>query len=491
MLSRDSKTNSGILLHISSLPSPYGIGAFGKEAYEFIDFLKKSEQKYWQLLPLVPLGEGNSPYKSSSCYAGEILYIDLDTLVSEGLLQSSDIPDDPFIKGKRVDFDRVRAFKLPIIKKATEGFDVNSEDFKIFLRDNALWLEDYAVFSAALDYYNTDSLHGIDRDLRLRKPEALEAFKRNNSERISFYIISQYLFYSQFYRLRQYAVKNGIALIGDIPIYISLDSAEVWTSPKNFLLNEDMAPKLVAGVPPDMFSQTGQLWGNPIYNWQQMRTDEYKWWKNRIRHCRLMFDVIRIDHFRAFADYYAVPYGSETAINGEWFDGPDIDFWSLVTDEISGMNIIAEDLGCYSPKVEKLIKATGFPNMKVMQFAFSGGDDNEHLPINYDGNCVCYTGTHDNDTSLGWYINANEYEQMRADLLFPSSPALPVPLNFIKAALMSNSKAVIIPIQDWLMEDSSARMNIPGVPRGNWGYRIDENALSENLIHRIKEICKK
>lgn len=490
MLSKDNQNNknSGILLHISSLSSPYGIGTFGKEAYEFIDFLKEANQRYWQLLPLVPLGEGNSPYKSSSCYAGEILYIDLDILVSEGLLKKSDIPIDPFIKGQRVDFEKVRAFKLPLIKKATENFSTENDDYKRFIKDNSFWLYDYAVFAAALEYYNTDKLHGIDRDLRLRKPEALETFCNEQSESIEFYIISQYLFYAQFYNLKRYAVKNGILLIGDIPIYVSLDSAEVWTSPENFLLNEDMTPKVVAGVPPDMFSKTGQLWGNPIYNWQHMKADGYRWWKNRIKRCGLMFDVIRIDHFRAFADYYTIPFGSLTAVNGEWFDGPDTDFWNSVSDELGDMNIIAEDLGCYSPKVEKLIKATGFPNMKVIQFAFSGGDDNEHLPINYDGNCVCYTGTHDNDTSLGWYINASDYERMRADTLFPTSPALPVPLNFIKAALISSSKAVIIPIQDWLMEDSSARMNIPGVPKGNWGYRIKENSLSSELINRIKNL---
>ena len=491
MLLKDKfKNNSGVLMHLSALPSRYGIGTLGYEAYRFVDFLKSSGQKYWQFLPLVPLGEGNSPYKSSSCYAGEILYLDLDLLVLADLLKSDEIPEDPFIDGERVDFKAVKEFKLPLIKKAVSRFKCESEDYKRFIKDNAFWLESYAVFAAMLDFYNTDSILDLPINLRKRDKKATEKFKAENAEAIRFYTVSQYLFYAQYYDLKRYALKNGISFIGDIPIYVSLDSAEVWTTPQNFLLNKDLTPKLVAGVPPDVFSKFGQLWGNPIYDWDYMKKDNFSWWRGRIRRCMQMFDVIRIDHFRAFADYYTIKYGAKDATEGKWVDGPQMAFWDKINEDFDHINIIAEDLGEYTENVGNLLRDTNFPNMRVLQFAFSGEATNSHLPQNYNGNCVAYTGTHDNDTTLGWYQSASDEERNLADSLFPASEDLPVPLNFIKAVLSSDSKIQIIPIQDWLMQDSDARMNVPGVPTGNWGYRVKKNDLNSDVVDRIKYVCK-
>ena len=494
MLLKDKKqnnnNNSGVLMHLSALPSPYGIGTLGYEAYRFVDFLKASNQKYWQLLPLVPLGEGNSPYKSSSCYAGEILYLDLDLLVLADLLKPEELPKDPFIDSERINFDKVREFKLPLIKKAAERFKCEGEDYIRFVKDNDFWLKDYAIFAAMLDVFNTDSILDLPLDLRKRKKSAIVKFVSENSDIIKFYTVTQYLFYAQYYDLKRYAKKSGIDFIGDIPIYVSLDSSEVWTTPKNFMLEDDLTPKLVAGVPPDMFSKLGQLWGNPIYDWNYMKKDNFSWWRGRIRRCMQMYDIIRIDHFRAFADYYTIKYGAKDATKGKWVDGPQMAFWDKINEEFGKIGIIAEDLGEYTDNVGNLLRDTNFPNMRVLQFAFSGEDTNSHLPRNYNGNCVSYTGTHDNDTTLGWYQNASEEERSLADSLFPATNELPVPLNLVKAILNSNSKIKIIPIQDWLMQDSSARMNIPGVPKGNWGYRVKKSDLSSEVIERIKNVSK-
>ena len=373
MLLKDkNKKTSGVLMHLSSLPSPYGIGTLGYEAYRFVDFLKDSGQKYWQMLPLVPLGEGNSPYKSSSCYAGEILYLDLDLLVNADLLTPDEIPCDPFKDGERINFEKVKEFKLPLIKKAVSRFKCEGEDYDRFIKDNAFWLESYAIFAAMLEKYNTDSILDLPLKLRKRDKKAIEQFKQENEEAIRFNIVSQYLFYAQYYDLKRYAFKNGISFIGDIPIYVSLDSSEVWTTPKNFLLDKDLTPKLVAGVPPDMFSKLGQLWGNPIYDWNYMKKDNFTWWRGRIRRCLQMYDVIRIDHFRAFADYYTIKYGAKDATEGKWVDGPQMAFWDKINEEFGDINIIAEDLGEYTENVGNLLRDTAFPNMRVLQFGFSG-----------------------------------------------------------------------------------------------------------------------
>ncbi len=482
------KSESGILLALSSLPSKYGIGSLGIESYNFVDFLKLSRQRYWQLLPLVPLGEGNSPYKSASCFAGEILYIDIDFLVRDGYLNPDDIKEEDF--PQNTDYDKVRKFKIPLLKKAAENFNTRRSDYLRFLKDNEQWLNDYAIFMTALEKQNTDSILDLDDGIKYRLPIPLKTFAMENRKEIRFYKITQFLFYSQYYALKRYANKNGIKLIGDIPFYVSLDSAEVWKEPDNFRLGRDFTPVLVAGVPPDVFSEDGQLWGNPIYDWEYQKKNEYLWWQKRLAHCKKMYDVIRIDHFRAFASYYTIPYGSKNAKSGTWEKGAGLAFWNTMQKALGKLNVIAEDLGSDDIETAQLIEDTQFPNMKVLQFAFSGDMQNPFIPKNYNRNCVCYTGTHDNDTTLGWYSLATNKERIMANKIVPYIENAPMPIRMIAAAMNSKAKMVIIPLQDWLCLDSTARMNTPGVPRGNWEWRYTSDALTNSLAEKIRKLSK-
>lgn len=490
MLLKDKdRKRCGVLLHVASLPSKYGIGTLGQEAYKFIDFLKNSGQSYWQMLPLVPIGEGNSPYKSTSCYAGEILYIDLDLLIKDGLLSEADIPHKEF--PVNTDYEAVKEFKIPLIKKAAENFDTNNRDYKKFCEDQKDWLHDYALFMAIADSCGTESVRDFPDDLKYRIPDALHQFEAEHEKEIRFYEVSQYFFYTQYFQLKRYAENNGIGFIGDIPFYVSLDSADVWKYPDSFLLERDFTPKCVAGVPPDLFSATGQLWGNPIYDWEYLKANGYFWWKKRLAHYSRMYDVVRIDHFRAFADYYIIPYGNCDARGGEWKLGAGIEFWNEIRKDLGEIDIIAEDLGGDTEIVQNLVRETGFPNMKVLQFGFSGDPYNPHLPQNFIENCVCYTGTHDNDTTVGWYNSLYGYSKTMADELFPQTEELPLPFNFISAALNSKALLVMIPMQDLLMLDSSCRMNTPGTPCGNWVWRMEPDAISESLKVKLKELSSK
>jgi len=479
---------SGILLSLSSLPSNYGIGSLGIEAYKFIDFLRETKQKYWQLLPLVPLGDCNSPYKSVSCFAGEILYIDLDFLVRDGLLSSGELPTCEF--PKNVDFSLARQEKLPLIKKAADRFDENNKDFDVFYKDNSFWLEDFALFMTALKVYDTERLCDLPEDIKYKVPSAIENFKNKYFEDVRFFKVSQYFFFAQYFELKRYAEKCGIKLIGDLPFYVSADSSDVWSGPDNFKLDRDMKPSLVAGVPPDYFSKTGQLWGNPIYDFEYMKKNNYKWWTDRLEHYFHIYDGVRIDHFRAFADYYTIPADSETAENGEWKIGVGMDFWEPFKANHPTADIIAEDLGTYSDALGNLLKDTDFPNIRVIQFAFSGDMNNPHLPQNFSKNCVCYTGTHDNNTSLGFIDNALPHEKHLIDTLAPTSEALVPPYNLIKLAMDSNADRVIIPMQDWLGLDETNRMNVPGVANGNWSWRMEKDALTNELCDKIKSITR-
>ncbi len=490
MLLKDDKPKSGILCAVSSLPSKYGIGTFGIESYKFIDFLAETGQKYWQMLPLVPLGDENSPYKSSSCYAGEILYIDLPFLVRDGLLKPCDLPED-FCDGEKVDFLRAREIKIPLIEKAAKNFDTDNADYGVFLEENSDWLTDYAVFMTALEVYGVHSISELPKNLRSKDEKTANEIIMAYPDRIKFFKVSQYFFFAQFFEMKRYAEDKNISLIGDLPFYVSLDSSDVWGNPENFLLDEDFKPKLVAGVPPDYFSRTGQLWGNPIYNFEYQKSTGYSWWIKRLKHYFKLYDVVRIDHFRAFANYYTIPFGEETAMNGEWAEGVGMDFWNKAKEEIPEMNVIAEDLGGEIPLVQNLVKETGFPNMKIIQFAFSGDPDNAHLPDNYIENCLCYTGTHDNNTALGFYNNALPHEKEMMDRLYPASPDMPVPLNLINGAMKSRAKTVIIPIQDWLMLDENSRMNVPGVAKGNWTFKLPADYLTDALKTRIRKFGRK
>lgn len=488
MLLKDKlpKRKSGILMPLSSLPSNYGIGSLGIEAYKFIDFLCDTGQKYWQMLPLVPLGEGNSPYKSPSCFAGEILYIDLDILASEGLLSLSELPKCEFPTA--IDFKKVRSIKIPLLKKATDNFNTDSRDYRVFSEENRDWLDDYAVFSTAMSVYNTEFLADIPNFIKHRFGEDYETFLRDNEDTIRFYKVAQYFFYAQYFELKRYAENKGVMIIGDIPFYVSPDSADVWGEPENFLVDKDLKPDIVAGVPPDYFSETGQLWGNPIYNWDYLRENGYDWWIKRLKHYLKVFDVLRIDHFRAFADYYTIPAESADARSGKWEQGEGINFWQVATGKIGGMRIIVEDLGAQTPLVKELVKDTGFPNMRVLQFGFSGDSNNPHRPENFDQNCVVYTGTHDNNTTLGYYNSTNPYEK---EIIEKINPQYKIPLNLIKLAMDSDANTVIIPIYDYLMLDENSRINIPGKPTGNWTFRVQKDYLSEELFEIVNSIARK
>lgn len=449
------KQKRGILLPLSSLPSNYGIGSLGREAYNFIDLLKETGQSYWQILPLCPVGRGNSPYASISCFAGEILYIDLDILVGEGLLEKSEIGSFSF--AKNVDYTAVREFKIPLLKLAVSRFNKQNEDYISFCEENQYWLEDFAQFC----------------NMKYKSPT-------------EFYKVSQYLFFKQYNELHCYANQNGIKIIGDIPFYVDIESADVWANPEIFKLDKDFKPTLVAGVPPDIFSLTGQLWGNPIYNWDYLKQNDFDWWQKRLLHNAKLYDAIRIDHFRAFAEYYCIPQGSMDATNGFWAKGVGNDFFSLVKPKLENTLIIAEDLGGEDdPSVIKLLEETGFPNMKVLQFSFNSDENNIFLPQNFGSNCVCYTGTHDNDTTLGWYEKLSQKERALFDRLVPQKYSSPV-LNLIAFAFSSKADIVIIPFTDYLELDSENRINIPSIPTGNWEWRFEKGDITENLRKKIR-----
>lgn len=489
MPSRDKaqKRYSGMLLAVSSLPSRYGVGGFGVEAYKFVDFLRASHQQFWQILPLNPLGEGNSPYKSSSAFAGEILYIDIDFLVRDGLLCKADIPHCEF--KENVDYKCVKEFKIPLLKKAVQNFDKHNINYRNFCCENEFWLQDYALFKAAFNIYDAQTIDDLPDGFKYRVPDCINKFKEKYSEQIDFYKITQYFFFCQYYELKRYANKNGINIIGDIPFYVSLDSADVWCNPDDFLLDRNFTPKSVAGVAPDVFSKSGQLWGNPIYNWENMRENNYSWWTLRLTFCRDMYDVIRIDHFRAFANYYQIPYG-KAATEGSWVKGEDKAFWDRIGQIKGDINIIAEDLGGEDdPQVIELLKYTDFPNMRILQFGFTGDMENMYLPQNYPYNCVCYTGTHDNDTALGWYNNASTKERVVFNTLIRNN-ANCVAHDMIRAISKSNSMLCVIPMQDLLCLDSHARMNTPGTIGDNWTWRMKESDINADNAKLLKKLTK-
>ena len=447
----------GILLPLSSLPSNHGIGTLGIESYKFVDLLKETGQNYWQMLPLCPVGRGNSPYASISCFAGEILYIDLDMLVEDSLLNKSEIGCYSF--SKSVDYESVREFKIPLLKLAANRFDKDNEDFKSFCRENNYWLSNFALFCSEKS--------GICED---------------------FYKITQFLFFKQYEKLHTYANENGIKIIGDIPFYVDLESADVWSNPKIFELGEDLNPTLVAGVPPDFFSATGQLWGNPIYNWEYLKKTDYEWWQKRLIHNAKLYDAIRIDHFRAFANYYCIPANSSDATKGFWKKGVGEEFFSLIKEQLNNTLIIAEDLGGEEdPLVIELLKKTGFPNMKVLQFAFNSDESNIFLPQNFGRNCVCYTGTHDNDTTLGWFEKLPVDQKDLFKKMVPQKYDSPV-LNLILFAMNSKAKIVIIPFTDYLELNSDCRINTPSVPKGNWEWRFESRDITEHLKEKIRNI---
>lgn len=478
----------GVLMPIFSLPSPYGIGTLGKEAFRFVDFLAKGGQTYWQILPVNPTNYGDSPYQSFSSYAGNPYFIDLDLLIEEGLLTEKEVRACDFGKDpERVDYGKLYENRLPLLKKAYARF-TSDEAYQAYCTENAHWLEDYALFMALKNAHRDCAWEQWEAPLRLREPAALEQAKKTYTAEMDFYRFVQFTFACQWKALKSYANEKGIRILGDIPIYVAYDSADVWANPEQFLLDEERKPRLVAGCPPDAFTAEGQLWGNPLYNWDYMKETGYRWWKGYLGNALARYDVIRIDHFRGFESFYAIPFGEKTAVNGKWMKGPDSALFDALKEEFGkNLPIIAEDLGFLTPQVRKMLKKSGFPGMKVLQFAFDTREESDYLPHNYDRNCVVYTGTHDNDTVLGWVKSAapSDVEAARQYLNVASDSTFNWAM--MKGALMSVADTCILTMQDLIGMDEKGRINTPSTLGRNWQWRIQGGCINDWLAKVLYE----
>lgn len=483
---------SGILLPITSIPSEYGIGTMGKEAYGFVDFLKEAGQKLWQILPLGPTGYGDSPYQSFSTFAGNPYYIDLETLAEEGLLTREECLEYDFGTDERyIDYEKIYDSRFQILKKAFQRFAVkHDERFEEFKRENAYWLKDYALFMAIKDSLNGKSFLEWEADIKLREPEAVRRYETELTEEISFYEFQQYEFQKQWQALKKYANENGVQIVGDLPIYVAMDSADTWSQPQLFQVNEERIPKAVAGCPPDAFSSTGQLWGNPLYNWEYHKNSGYQWWIQRLSYCYKLYDIVRIDHFRGFDEYYSIPYEHQTAQFGHWEKGPGYDIFEAFKQELGEVAVIAEDLGYLTQSVLDLVKKCGYPGMKILQFAFDSGEENDYLPHNYIRNCVVYTGTHDNDTTAGWYHSFADSDRDFINRYLGIEHDKDIHIKFIRLALSSVADTAIIPMQDYLGLGSEARINRPSTLGENWKWRLKKGQCTGELAASIRNLSK-
>ncbi|MDP2654772.1 MAG: 4-alpha-glucanotransferase [Candidatus Omnitrophota bacterium] len=490
------KRGCGVLLHITSLPSRFGIGDLGDSAYRFADFLEENRQSCWQILPLASthMVYGHSPYSSPSAFACNPLLISPDLLVRDGWLEAGDVLDCPAFPAGRVDFPPVVAYKSVLLERAYQRFRSRGgadKEFEIFCREQASWLADYAFFEVLKTHFNGRSWFEWPEPFKRRDRWVLEEFSSHCREDLDRVRFAQFLFFKQWEQLKSYCQARGISLIGDIPIYVSGDSVDVWTHPEIFKLDRNLEPHVIAGVPPDYFSETGQRWGNPVYNWDRLKETGFAWWLDRIRHTLRFFDAIRIDHFRGLVAYWEIPSSEPTAVNGEWVDGPGDDFFDVLQSGFPDMQIIAEDLGVITDDVKAAMEKYGFPGMKVLMFAF-GEDDEDHpyLPENFDPNCVAYTGTHDNNTIRGWWSqDASPDEKENLFKYFGDDVREgDLPRRMIDALMESVADTVIIPLQDLLGMGRESRMNIPGTTHGNWAWRLaDESvlrSLTPDLGHR-------
>ena len=483
---------AGILLSISSLPSKYGIGCFGKNAYHFVDWLKEAGQTYWQILPLGPTSYGDSPYQSFSTFAGNPYFISLETLIEEGVLTIEECDSADFGKKENdINYEKLYNHRYPLLRKAYERSNISQNtDYLKFVEENQWWLSDYALFMAVKDRFDGKPWTEWAEDIRLRYPNALDYYRKELYFDIEFQQYLQFKFYEQWYQLKAYANTNGIKIIGDIPIYVSMDSTDAWAHPELFQLDEKNVPLAVAGCPPDGFSATGQLWGNPLYRWDYHKSTGYSWWLSRLWYCFHLYDVVRIDHFRGFDEYYSIPYGAESAVTGHWEKGPGIDLFRCVEQNLGWHEVIAEDLGYMTDSVRQLVKESGFPGMKVLEFAFDSRDSgsaSDYLPHNYTENCVAYTGTHDNETITGWFDSISEEERQMARnyLCDYSTKKKNLYKSFIGLVMRSKAKTCIIPMQDYLGLDNKSRINKPSTVGCNWRWRVTEKQLSEELKNDI------
>lgn len=484
------KRGAGILLPVSCLPSDLGIGTFGKEAYRFVDFLKAAGQRYWQVLPLGPIGYGNSPYSSTSAFAGNPYYIDLGLLINEGMLGLEQVNkinwgSDP----KYVNYNILYSEKFKLLRIAYKNsHHEKSDSYLKFYKDNFYWLEDYSLYMAIKNHFDDRGWQSWPEEIMLRNPTAIAKMADILADDIGFWRFCQYMFYSQWLKLKEYANEHDIEIIGDIPIYVALDSADVWANHNLFDLDERRKPRHVAGVPPDMFSKTGQLWGNPIYNWKLMEKDNFKWWRTRIENNTLLYDLIRIDHFIGIANYYSIPANEDTAENGQWITGPGEKLINAINDALGDKKIIAEDLGNVTPEVKKLLSNSGYPGMRLIQMAFFGGSDNSNLPFNFDANCVVYGGTHDNETLKGFFNHQSRRITKYAKEFLNVKRKKNIPRAIIYAAYQSVANTAIIQMQDFLGLDNSARINTPSTIGGNWEWRLTKGQLTKSLGREIKKL---
>ena len=489
----------GVLMHITSLPSPYGVGTLGSEAYKFVDFLKKAGQTYWQILPVGPTGFGDSPYQSYSAFAGNPMLIDIDELIKAGLV-SEDDKDLKILAEKKefADFGQMFSFKRLILAKAHAAFAANADSEQMYLfgkfcRKNAWWLDDYAMFMSMKYFFKQVMWTEWADSYRLRDPQTLAKYAEEHGVDIDCWKFMQFLFFRQYKNLKKYANKRGISIYGDMPIYVSMDSSDIWANPEMFMLDSDRKPTKVAGCPPDDFSPTGQLWGNPLYDWDYMDKNNYKWWIKRVQYSAKLFDLTRIDHFRGFESFYAIPAGDKTAEHGEWLQGPSMKLFRAIKADLGDVKLVAEDLGFLTDEVKAMLKAAGYPGMNVLEFGF-GGEDSSYLPHNYVKNSVVYIGTHDNETALGWYLAQDKAGKKRIRKylgLDKSASDSKVVRELIRCAYASVSENCVIQMQDWLCLDNSARMNIPStIGGGNWAWRMDKDACTKELAKAMKKMAK-
>ena len=482
------KRTSGILMPISALPSPYGIGTLGKCAYQFIDFLSAAGQKYWQLLPIGPTSYGDSPYSSFSTFAGNPYFIDLDMLIGDGLLQESEVQAiewgaDP----EKVDYGKIYNHRFAVLRLAyARGAEKLDEEFQTFYRENNTWLDNYALYMAVKAKNNMISwMQWEDADIRMHRPEAVARYSEELKDEIGFYRFIQFLFFRQWNALRQYAKEKGVAFIGDIPIYVAMDSADVWSEPRFFQLDENNAPVEVSGVPPDCFTEDGQLWGNPLYDYDAMARDGFGWWIRRVDGARKLYDVIRIDHFRGFESYWSVPAGDTTARNGVWKPGPGMNLVGVLNSWFGDIEFIAEDLGYTTDALRKFLAESGWPGMKVLEFAFDAHGESDYLPHKCTANSVCYLGTHDNDTVTGWLKTIEKDDkQFAADYMHITSDE-GWNWGLIRTGMGTSSNLFVMQMQDVLELGPEARINTPGSASGNWQWRMRADALDKELAQKL------
>ena len=487
---------SGILLPISSLPSKYGIGTFSKEAYEFADKLVEAGQSYWQILPLGPTGYGDSPYQPFSTFAGNPYLIDLETLIEEELLTKEECDGADLVGHPNyVEYGKLYENRFPLLRKAYERSHISENpDFQAFMRENEWWVKDYALFMAVKKCFAGKPWSEWAQDIRMRWGYSLDYYYSTYPEEIEFYEFLQFKFFEQWTKLKAYVNEIGLKIIGDLPIYVAFDSADAWSCPQLFQFDEENYPVQVAGVPPDAFSETGQLWGNPLYRWDYHKQTGYDWWIRRMRHAKKLYDVVRIDHFRGFDEYFAVPALDETAMNGHWEKGPGIELFEVLKREIPDMEVIAEDLGVITPSVEKMVADSGFPNMHVLEFGFVPEDPmNTHMPYRYDTNSVVYTGTHDNETLKGWFDDLEPERVAYIEKILETFMGRrdTVCWDIIHFGMMSSANLCVVPMQDLLMLGNEARMNHPSTTGANWKWRMSAGTFDAALIKRVRSMTKK